>query len=343
MQELKIAKDNMKYNFEKDVLDWSVNTITRLGHRAKAENDPLPSLAQVFTITRHLITPTSRNVKVAKGFVCPKDYIEGYNQIISEIKKGKDLSPRGSRQQNNVDVHVDGMLIDWGVHHLHLGTQFIEKGKNKGLIKGNKEILFVFFTYDCAYIIGVYDHRSWVREDVLLTVKNNWPNLIEPYRINRAIDLSRDVTESDRQLLRSNNINSPVKINRSIYFGPGGGISSGGLGINEIESANIVLRAINDLNKWFNENTPELKNQLSKYYHDIGNVTFIFEVSKYILSRTFTVKSKDGILRVHIPSTDKPASLIHGSIANVIEPDENKYAFDSSILDQLVLEVCHQS
>ena len=329
----------MTYNFEKDVLEWSVNTITRLGHRTETGNDPRQPLAQVFTIARHLITPVPRNVKVAKGFVCPKEYIDGYNQIISEIETGKNLSPRGSRQQKNIDVHVDGMLVDWGVHHLHLGTEFIKKGKNKGLIQGNKDIIFVFFTYDCAYVIGIYDHSSWVREDVLLTVKNNWPHLIEPYRINRAVDLSRDVNESDRQLLRKNNINSPIKIDGAIYFGPGGGISCGGIGINEVESANIVLRAVDDLGKWFKKNAPELKGQLSKHSYDIGNVTFTFEVSKFILSRTFTVKSTDGAIRIHIPSTDEPASLVHASIASVIEPDEEKYAFDSSILNKLVFEV----
>lgn len=329
----------MKYNFEQDVLNWSIDTITRLGHRAKDSNNILLSLSQVFTIARHLIIPVPRKVKISKGFICPDKYIKGFNQIITEIRSGKDLSPRGSRQQNNIDIHVDSMLIDWGISHLHLGTELIKKGKNKGLIQGYKEIIFVFFTDDCAYIIDIYDHKSWTRSDILLKVKNNWPELIEPYRIEGAFDLSRDISASDRQLLRENNINSPIKIDEYIYFGPGGGISCTGIGIKEIEIANIILRSIDDLSKWFVENELEIKNKISEYIPNVDHVIFIFEVSKFVLSRTFTVKSKDEKFRVHLPSIHEPASLIHESIANIIEPNKDKHSFDLSIMNKLVVEI----
>lgn len=332
---LRIHKGDMRYDFEKDVLKWGENTLNRLGYMSKNKTDDAISiLAQVFGAVRNLIPPVPRRVEVAEGFSCPQKHLKGYNQVISEIRQGKDLSPRGSRLQRNSSPHVDGMLVDWGIHHLHLGTKFIKRGRSKGLIEGGKEVVFVFFNHDCAYVIGIFDHQSWTKEWVVERIEKNWPDLLEPFRINRTVDLSKDVSDIDRVLLRKHHINTPVKIGASIFFGPGGGFVAAGLGVNEVEKAAIVLRAVGDLIKWVSENENQLETILSEFNQEVEREVLHFEVSKYILSRTYTLRTVKSAIRLHIPSSDEPAALVHPSIAKVIEPIAEKYSYiEPSLLE----------
>ncbi|MCL1092784.1 hypothetical protein [Shewanella kaireitica] len=81
----------MNFDFEKDILDWSNGTISRLGYEHSERREASSRLAQVFGILRNRIPPTPREVKIAKHFSCPQNHLEGYRQVISEIKSGRDL------------------------------------------------------------------------------------------------------------------------------------------------------------------------------------------------------------------------------------------------------------
>src|SRR5690554_391832 len=207
----------MNFDFEKDILNWSNRVISRLGHEPSGDCESPSRLSQVFNILRNRIPPVPRTVEVATDFTCPQSYLNGYKQVISEIDRGDDLMPRCSRQQVNRSGYIDLMLLDWGIYHLHLGTDKISKGKTKGLIQGHKEILFVFITNDKAYIIGIFDHSSWTKQAVLQIVHDNWPHLLEPWKLNNVLDLAVEPTDADRKPLRNAYVNCPFKIGNNIY------------------------------------------------------------------------------------------------------------------------------
>lgn len=312
----------MNFDFEKDILDWSNETISRLGYQPSDRNEAASRLAQVFGIIRNRIPPVPRKVKIAKNFSCPEKHLGGYSQVISEIENGTDLMPRCSRQQTNKSGYIDRMLLDWGICHLHLGKEKVRKGKNKGLIQGHKEILFVLITNEVAHVIGVFDHSSWAKQEVLQIVYDNWPKLLEPWKIRAAVDLAREVTDEDRGILRNGNINSPVKIGNHIFLGPGGGITSAGIGANEIDKALIVLRAADSLCEWLTENSSYIEKNISS---KLGSIKF--DVSRFVLSKTYSVSDLENGVRIFIPSTDPVGSLIHPAQASILEPEKEKYSY----------------
>lgn len=329
----------MRHSFDRDVYNWSSLVLERHGHIFPKTDDPLGPLARVFTLTRSLIAPAPRKIKVASNFVCPEHLRLGYEQLLLEIEQGKDLSPRASRKQRDSKVFVDKMLADWGVHHLHLGSDYIKKGKNKGLVQGNKEILFVYVTQDYVHIIDVFDHCSWAKEKVLQVVHDNWPELIEVYRLPRDVDIAQNITELDRLNYRNSNINTFTKIGDTVYFTPGGGLTCGGLGGADVERSNIVLRATRDLRNWVDTNLAFITDALKVRGVYEAEDELIFEVSKFILTRTFTIQTRNTKMRIHIPSSDEPASLVPPSIAPMIEPNSAKYDYISpTILKNIYIE-----
>jgi len=313
---------NMNLDFEKDILDWSNAAISRLGYQAVDENEVLSRLAQVFGIIRNKIPPEPRKVEIATGFTCPVEHLNGYKKIISEIESGTDLMPRCSRQQTNKSGYTDRMLLDWEIYHLHLGTEKIKKGKNKGLIQGHKEVLFVFITNEVAYIIGVFDHSSWAKQEVLQIVYDNWPHLLEEWKLRNVVDLAREVTDEGRKILRNGNVNSPVKIGNHVYLGPGGGITSVGTGANETHKALMVLRKADTLSDWISENSEYIEQSLNS---KLGNIKF--DVSRFILSKTFSVYDQENRVRIFISSTDPAGSFVPPSQASTVEPIKDNYLY----------------
>ena len=312
----------MNFDFEKDILNWSNRVISRLGHEPSGDCNASSRLSQVFNILRNRIPPVPRTVEVATGFTCPQSHLNGYKQVISEIESGDCLMPRCSRQQVNKSGYIDLMLLDWGIHHLHLGTDKIPKGKTKGLIQGHKEILFVFITNDKAYIIGIFDHSSWIKQAVLQIVHDNWPHLLEPWKLNDVLDLAVEPTDADRKSLRNAYVNSPFKIGNNFYLGPGGGITSAGTGSNEILKANIVLRAADDLRDCVDKNVTYIEKSIGS---KLGVLSF--DVSRYILSKTFSISAPQNNARIFFPSTEPAGSLIHPAQANSVEPIADNYSY----------------
>ena len=312
----------MNINFEQDILEWSNQTISRLVFFPSGESDTRSRLAQVFGILRNMIPPKPRKIEIAKGFSYPEVYVEGYKQVLREIEEGIDLTPRGSRKQTKEDAYNDPMLLDWNIYHLHLGNEVIKSGKNKGLVQGHKEILFVFFENETAYIIGVFDHSSWTKQEVLEIIFENWPQLIDRWKIERAIGLSRDVTDTERKSLRNEQINSPIKIGNNVYMGPGGGMTTSGSGTNEIEKVLIVLRAANKLKDYIKKNQKYIQRTVNVKVDQLN-----FDVSRFILSRTFSVHDRKNKFRIFIPSDDPAGSLVHPAQASIVEPTPENYSF----------------
>ncbi|MFM5438810.1 hypothetical protein ACET9K_04980 [Aeromonas enteropelogenes] len=304
------SKGHLSYDFEHDVYLSAKRYITKLGYIPLKHCDTTQLLSQMFNILRNYITPKPRKVHIAKGLKFPREYLTGINHVIDEITNGVNLMPRCSRKQLNQRGHIDGMLLDWGIHHLHIGTKKVNNGKNKGLIEGGKYILFCCFHDDDAYLIGLYDHKSWTKANVIEVIANNWDFILEPYYLRGVVGLSREVNDSDRLLLRNSQINTPIKVGNKFYFGPGGGMTCSGYGANEVGNALEIMRAMDNLSDWVSDNTEYLEGKIRNHVNKEIEIELHFDMLKYMTSKTIVLYDKNHGLSIYIPSSDEPASFL---------------------------------
>lgn len=74
-----------------------------------------------------------------------------------KIVGGEDLCPHLSRRHARLDT-LDGLLNEWGVHHLYLGTAHTAVGS--GYMKRSGPVLFARITETDFYAINVYQERD---------------------------------------------------------------------------------------------------------------------------------------------------------------------------------------
>lgn len=120
-------------------------------------------------------------------------YAEGLAAAFRDIVNGDDLRQRmstavghayapwippvlASRRQST--RHLDPLLADWGLHHVHLGIG--PHRKLPGFLARSDHVLFVAFRRDDAYLVDLARHESdganWAALGILEVVVRNWPD-----------------------------------------------------------------------------------------------------------------------------------------------------------------------
>jgi hypothetical protein len=173
------------------------------------------------------VTATRRVVHQPPGFSIPPQF-QGYEDAIAAIKKeietGVDITPRMSRKVQRRD-YVDGMLADFGIQHLHLGTSL----DADGFYAQGAPLLYVRFDDANAYFLVVAGHGEWANVDLIEIIHANWPASIERCRMQRARSASGNVSDQDRLTARQHGIDVLIKMkDGAIYMSPGGGLSASG-------------------------------------------------------------------------------------------------------------------
>lgn len=170
------------------------------------------------------IFPIPRQIFVASNFNCPPQFQDTYNKITNAIQNGKPLFPYQSRMLKSTD-YDDAMLMDWGVQHLHLGGTI----EADGFAKRTKELLFVRFNHDSAYIIGIFKHKEWSNLDVIEVLHVNWPTSIASFKLKGIADISFTPTADELSKRRKVNVNSFIQTSDGTsYMGPGMGVTGAG-------------------------------------------------------------------------------------------------------------------
>ncbi|HYF84512.1 MAG TPA: hypothetical protein VEB00_15965 [Clostridia bacterium] len=212
------------------------------------------------------------NIKIAKEFNCPPELKKGLDQLIEVLKKGDDISPYLSKQVDK--LNNDGMYNDWGILHLHLGDE-IEA--NKKYIKRTGPLLFVYFLNDMAYLINVFQHKDWTKKDILQIMQNNWPELIEPFKIKGAQGLSYEVTDAQHQQLRDAGISVPVELidkdgTKIVIIPPGMGIMTSGDAMIDVREYQNGIKEVRKLEISVKNNIGLINDTILKQKLQVPNV-----------------------------------------------------------------------
>jgi hypothetical protein len=188
-------------------------------------------LTTFFNSQDRLIPARARDCHVSaemSGSAKFTEHSQALKTIINMIETGADLTPHLSkkatiahtpgadRKQPGRRDDRDLLLGEWGVYHLHLAPKHAD------------DLVFAMFTRTDAYLIGVYDHRSWGLTEVLKIVVRNWPNaalMLETH----AIGLVPERTDEERLQLRKAGINtSGVVVNGKLWVPSALGIAADG-------------------------------------------------------------------------------------------------------------------
>jgi len=213
---------NVKMKLFDDLCKIFREDLLEIGYDTSTITDQRSLMILYFTMRNRLIKRKPRRVEKALGFLCPTDLQSGLSLLESKIQKGEDLCPHLSRTIKDFSFE-DLMLFDWGIHHFHLGTEM----EADNYIKRTGEILYSIVTQDCVYFIKIQLHGEWSNVGLLEVVHNNWPELLNNYKIEGQLTFKASST--DIQQLRKAHVNMMVELpDGSAYMGRGMGIMSDG-------------------------------------------------------------------------------------------------------------------
>ena len=143
--------------------------------------------------------------------------------------------------------NVDVMLNLLGVHHLHLGERVEQEGKSRGFIGRTKSLLFCYFTDTEAYSIDVMDHDSFGSQSVIEIVHENWPVLLDGFRIPDVTPYVPLSGEQTFDLTRAGYSTFVTTRDGTVYMPPGGGVMWSGENAIDIMKTNQLLNRLHHM------------------------------------------------------------------------------------------------
>lgn len=209
----------------------------------------------------------SNELKQNSFYVNNGAYID---RIRDKAKAGEDLTPHASTLLENIQAK-DDMLADWGIYHLHPGHG-TRAARSSGFVNRAGELLFVFPDGHNLYFLDVLDHRSWTNYSLIEIIDNNWPAIINQYRLNDVIELAYEPTEQELYELRKNQVNAFFRVGRSFFIGPGGGLATNGASNRAVKMALNVKKLLNDYSKQLQEEEADIRKKIEEKVG--GNLSF---------------------------------------------------------------------
>lgn len=119
---------------------------------------------------------------------------------------------------------LDRLLADWGIHHLHLGTE--PHPTRPGFLARTGLVLLVALLEADAYLIDLRPHErdggNWAELEILRIVVRNWPDAGILRRSNWAVSLTQRWSDEERRELRLAGIaGGGVEIDGQVWWAGG--------------------------------------------------------------------------------------------------------------------------
>lgn len=158
------------------------------------------------------------------------EYKDAFAKIRNLIETGGSLQSYLSRAVNDGYYrhkkligrrHLDLLLSECGIHHLHVEKKPNPEGKGFG----SDHLLFCIFRQNDAYLIDILPHNQtdlWADSGLFRTILDNWPNhnlLIQAQSVQEEEPLEHNATEHLTQ--RNKGANSPIYIDGQTFYGTG--------------------------------------------------------------------------------------------------------------------------
>lgn len=248
------------------VKDWGMDT--------SGLTEDLP--VHYFNAAQRRLSLRPRLLFVSDTFQCPLEHQDGWNLIQQKVKVGLDLTPHLSKLIEKPE-ETDPMLNDWGVYHLHLGTEI-----QNGFARRTGPLLFARVTGEHFYAIGVYSHGAWTESEVVETVHRNWPESVARWVMQGT--RGGQLTNEERAALRKKHLNTFFLTKDGTTYGPlGGGMMASGHNVSSVVQMDIEHDRLECLERRLVEITDEVMPELKKAgYTDAAEV-----IAKLVLTEGY--------------------------------------------------------
>ncbi len=248
-------------NFDSDFNEMLIQELSDYNYSVDITESSDKIKMKYFNFKRRLIQPIKRQIFISKEFTCPPELLVGLDIVKTKFINGENITPHLSKNLTNLDFN-DSLLNDWGIYHLHLGTQLEANGS--GFIERTGPVLFVRIDKEKALFIGVMPHGSWTKQQMIKVIHDNWEASISSYRMKDVIGLVHVPTDDDIKVMRKHGINSGVEIEPGVVYLPiGGGLTSAKT---SIEVSMAIIR--------YNELLKQLEDLVQNNLQEIGQEVF---------------------------------------------------------------------
>lgn len=243
-----------------DLCSWAYNELVKMGYKeVEFEN----ALHLYLNAKKRSIPSRPRKVHKSKEFRCPESYEKALANFENKVVEGKSLIPFLSKKVEEASYN-DGLLNDWNIQHFHLTNRFNKEGWAK---RSDYEI-FAFVTDFDMYFIQIYPHNKpflYSQQEMIRIIYENWPNLIEKYRIEGVSSLQEDFSDEEYNSLRAANISTFVDIGEGNVFGLfGGGYNSDGSSTEVVRTDIYLNNQLKQTQKMIIDNMSVLRNLIEK-------------------------------------------------------------------------------
>lgn len=166
---------------------------------------------------------------------------KGLDLLQEHLENGIDIQRHLSK--NFVKEYNDMLVNDWGIHHFHLGKMV----ENDGFIKRTKDLAFIKFHNDKAYIIAIQPHGDWANKEFIETVDKYWSETIEHSLCKDVSSLSFNPTNKQQEDFRKLGVNSAIQLKNGKVYMPFIGYNLSGSGMYVSFSFTKIYRCIDEV------------------------------------------------------------------------------------------------
>lgn len=228
---------------------------------------------EYFNFMKRTITIQPRRIVKSEECHVPPEYGKALEYFENDVKTGKDLNKYLSDTILQ-PAEPDELLYDWNIVHFHLTKRFREDG----FARRSDYQIFAWVTDDCLYMIQIYPHDSrkepflYAKQELVRIVERNWPQLLEPYRIPGASELTEKLDDEAYDRIHKAHATTAIQTRKDhVYCMIGGGYASDGSSREAMRNANFWQNRMYICEEIIRENIHWIVSMIRDFRGDRGN------------------------------------------------------------------------
>lgn len=255
-------------NFIRDLAEIAKSEMDHLKVNHSDIGDERAIIDRWMNVRMKLIYRRPRSVRKSRIIskrILSSDHRRALKLIESKCSLGEDLNPYQGKGLFSPDF-TDYLLADWGIHHLHLSTEY---NKNCEYYMARSDLLlFALFTEIEMYFIDIRPHGEkyvFAQKELLEILHAEAPDLIDSFSFKGAFDIYHIVDDPEMiENMRKAGINVIQKVGDTVYGPMGGGLTTAATASQLTIEVDYLYRRIKAAENWIQENEEIIKVKMTE-------------------------------------------------------------------------------